>query len=75
MVVIFLIKEAHFYVGWLRIIPRCASRGNELSGMSAIFARENYKRSVKAQQDVCTGKSRKRFMDAVDKLERLGRRV
>jgi hypothetical protein len=27
MVVIFLIKEAHFYVGWLRIIPRCASRG------------------------------------------------
>jgi hypothetical protein len=42
----------------------------ELSGMSAIVAQENYKRAVKAQQDVYSGKSHKRFMDAIDKLER-----
>jgi hypothetical protein len=41
-----------------------------LSGMSSIFAKECYEREVKAQRDVYTGKSRKRFMDAIEKLER-----
>ena len=42
----------------------------ELSGMSSIFAKECYEREVKAQRDVYTGKNRKRFMDAIEKLER-----
>ena len=43
---------------------------SELGGMSRIRAQQDYERAVKAQQDVYTGKSRKRFMAAIEKLER-----
>ncbi len=50
--------------------PVTTQAWSEVSGMSSIFAKECYESEVKAQQDVYTGKSHKRFMDAIDKLER-----
>jgi len=43
---------------------------SELGGMSRIRAQQDYERAVKAQQDMYTGKNSKRFMAAIEKLER-----
>jgi hypothetical protein len=50
--------------------PVMTQAWGELSGMSRIIAQENYARSVKAQQDMYSGKTHKRFMAAIEKLER-----